>query len=124
MDLYPEIEPYAHGMLGLMGGDLLYWEVCGNPSWPTRGSLPLRRHNAWLGDGNVLRDADKLADIPGVLINGRIDFQAPLTTASELHDRWARSELIVVDNVGHAAHNRAITQNSSGPPTVSRVPDS
>jgi proline iminopeptidase len=32
MDLYPEMEAYAHGMLGLTGGDLLYWEVCGKPN--------------------------------------------------------------------------------------------
>src|ERR1051326_349067 len=30
-DLYPEIEPYAHGMLEVTGGDLVYWETCGNP---------------------------------------------------------------------------------------------
>jgi proline iminopeptidase len=29
--LYPEIEPYAHGMLKTAGGNLLYWELCGNP---------------------------------------------------------------------------------------------
>lgn len=30
-DLYPEIEPYTQGMLEVTGGDLVYWEVCGNP---------------------------------------------------------------------------------------------
>src|SRR5216684_6057627 len=30
-DLYPEIEPYAQGMLEVTGGDLVYWAVCGNP---------------------------------------------------------------------------------------------
>src|SRR5207245_11377090 len=30
-DPYPEIEPYAQGMLEVAGGDLIYWEVCGNP---------------------------------------------------------------------------------------------
>jgi hypothetical protein len=30
--LYPEIEPYAKGMLEVGGDDLVYWEVCGNPS--------------------------------------------------------------------------------------------
>ncbi len=30
-DLYPEIEPYVQGMLEVTGGDLVYWEVCGNP---------------------------------------------------------------------------------------------
>ncbi|MFD1152652.1 prolyl aminopeptidase [Saccharothrix hoggarensis] len=29
--LYPEIEPYDHGMLDVGDGHLLYWEVCGNP---------------------------------------------------------------------------------------------
>jgi proline iminopeptidase len=29
--LYPEIEPYEHGMLEVGDGNLVYWEVCGNP---------------------------------------------------------------------------------------------
>jgi proline iminopeptidase len=28
---YPPIEPYDHGMLDVADGNLLYWEVCGNP---------------------------------------------------------------------------------------------
>jgi pimeloyl-ACP methyl ester carboxylesterase len=28
---YPEIEPYAHGMLDVGDGNLVYWEACGNP---------------------------------------------------------------------------------------------
>ena len=29
--LYPEIEPYDHGMLDVGDGNLVYWETCGNP---------------------------------------------------------------------------------------------
>jgi proline iminopeptidase len=29
---YPEIEPYEQGMLDVGDGQLLYWEVCGNPN--------------------------------------------------------------------------------------------
>jgi proline iminopeptidase len=29
--LYPEIEPYDHGMLDVGDGNQMYWEVCGNP---------------------------------------------------------------------------------------------
>jgi proline iminopeptidase len=29
--LYPEIDPYEHGLLDVGDGDLVYWEVCGNP---------------------------------------------------------------------------------------------
>ncbi|MEU7303047.1 prolyl aminopeptidase [Streptomyces sp. NPDC007189] len=31
MSLYPEIEPYAHGMLDVGDGNHVYWETCGNP---------------------------------------------------------------------------------------------
>jgi proline iminopeptidase len=29
--LYPAIEPYDYGMLDVGDGNLVYWEVCGNP---------------------------------------------------------------------------------------------
>jgi proline iminopeptidase len=29
--LYPEIEPYDHGLLDVGDGNLVYWETCGNP---------------------------------------------------------------------------------------------
>lgn len=29
--MYPEIEPYDHGMLDVGDGHLVYWETCGNP---------------------------------------------------------------------------------------------
>ncbi|MDH6626959.1 proline iminopeptidase [Streptomyces sp. LBL] len=32
MPLYPEIEPYDHGMLDVGDGNRVYWETCGNPS--------------------------------------------------------------------------------------------
>lgn len=31
MALYPETEPYDHGMLDVGDGNRVYWEVCGNP---------------------------------------------------------------------------------------------
>lgn len=36
---YPEIEPYASGMLAVGEGNLVYWETCGNPD----GATPTRR---------------------------------------------------------------------------------
>jgi len=57
-----------------------------------------------------LRDVDRLAGIPGVLVNGRFDFQAPLATAWQLHRLWPRSELVVVNGTGHAASNPGITE--------------
>src|SRR5689334_2857123 len=31
-ELYPEIEPYAAGMVDVGDGNLVYWETCGNPA--------------------------------------------------------------------------------------------
>ncbi|PAZ15412.1 prolyl aminopeptidase [Streptomyces sp. SA15] len=31
MALYPEIEPYDHGLLDVGDGNLVHWETCGNP---------------------------------------------------------------------------------------------
>jgi proline iminopeptidase len=96
------------------------WESA-TPNWPPTDGLAERfrdpdyalafarivthyvLHNAWLEDEVLLRDANVLADIPGVLIHGRFDFQAPLENAYALRRAWPRAELIVVDEAGHVA---------------------
>ncbi|MEV5710812.1 prolyl aminopeptidase [Actinoallomurus sp. NPDC052274] len=59
------------------------------------------RHAAFLGDDVLLRDARRLAGIPGVLIHGRLDASSPLHTAWELSRAWPDSELIVIEDAGH-----------------------
>ncbi len=68
------------------------------------------RHNAWLEDGSLLRDANLLADISGILVNGRFDLQAPIGNVWELKRVWPRAELVMVEDAGHAANNRALIQ--------------
>src|SRR3954447_9799676 len=58
-------------------------------------------HGAWLEEGVLLRDAARLAGIPGVLIHGRLDLSAPLDTAWELARAWPDAELITVAAAGH-----------------------
>jgi proline iminopeptidase len=102
------------------------WESA-TPAWPPATGLAERftdpayalafarivthyvRHNAWLEDGSLLRDAGSLADIPGILVNGRFDFQAPIANAWELNRVWPRAELVIVEDAGHAA-NPGLTQ--------------
>jgi proline iminopeptidase len=94
------------------------WESA-TPAWPPTTELAERfrdpdyalafarivthyvRANAWLEDGALLRDADALADIPGVLVSGRYDFQAPIENAYALKRVWPRAELVIVDDAGH-----------------------
>lgn len=60
-------------------------------------------HAAFLDDGALLRDAHRLAGIPGVLIHGRMDLSSPIDSPTQLHAAWPGSELIVVDDAGHGA---------------------
>ena len=103
------------------------WESV-TPAWPPTGELDERytdpdfalafsrlvthyvRHDLFLEEGILLRDAHRLAEIPGVLVNGRFDLQAPLANAWELHRAWPRSELVIVDDAGHAGDDPSITE--------------
>ena len=58
-------------------------------------------NDAWLEDGQLLRDADRLAGIPAVLIHGRLDLGSPLKTAWELAKAWPDAELKVIGDSGH-----------------------
>jgi proline iminopeptidase len=58
-------------------------------------------HAGWLADGAVIRDAGRLAGIPGVLIHGRLDLSCPVDTAWELARAWPGSELLIDDHSGH-----------------------
>ena len=56
---------------------------------------------AWLEEGALLRNASRLAGIPGVLIHGRLDLGCPLRTAWELAQAWPDARLAVIDDSGH-----------------------
>jgi proline iminopeptidase len=58
-------------------------------------------HGVWLVEGALLRDAGRLAGIPGVLIHGRLDMGGPLHTAWELARAWPDAELVVIEDSGH-----------------------
>ena len=57
-------------------------------------------HAAWLEDGQLLRDAGRLAGIPAVLIHGRLDIGGPPDVPWLLHRAWPGSELHLV-RTGH-----------------------
>jgi proline iminopeptidase len=60
-------------------------------------------HAAWLEEGALVRDAGKLAGIPGVLIVGRLDFSSPVETAWLMAQAWPDAELKIVEDAGHGA---------------------
>jgi proline iminopeptidase len=66
------------------------------------------REGAWLEDGTLLENAGRLAGIPGLLIHGRFDIEAPLVTAWELARAWPGAELIVLPKAAHSTANADI----------------
>jgi proline iminopeptidase len=61
-------------------------------------------NGAWLEDGILLREAHRLAGIPGVLIHGRLDLGGPLDTAWQLARAWPDAELTVIEDAGHLSN--------------------
>ena len=59
-------------------------------------------HGGWVEEGQLIREAGKLAGIPGVIVQGRYDMACPPVTAWELHKAWPQAEFHLIENAGHA----------------------
>ncbi len=53
-------------------------------------------------DDQLLREAYRIANIPGVIIHGRYDVVTPMKNAWDLHKAWPSGELRIVPDAGHA----------------------
>jgi proline iminopeptidase len=111
------------------------WESA-TPAWPPTDGLSERftdpdyalafarivthyfQANAWLEDGALIRGARALEEIPGILVQGRFDFPAPLGNAWALKRAWSRAELVIVDDAGHAPVDTSLA------PEIVRATDS
>ena len=65
-------------------------------------------NNAFLEENQILRDAKKLKEIPGVIVHGRYDMVCPIESAWDLHKAWPEAELRIIKNAGHAASEPGI----------------
>lgn len=65
-------------------------------------------NNSFLEPDQLLRDAHRLADIPGVIVHGRYDAVCPAKNAWQLHQVWPRAELRIIPDAGHSALERGI----------------
>jgi len=59
-------------------------------------------HGGWLEPDQLIRDAGKLKDIPGVIIQGRYDVATPARSAWRLSKAWPQAKLEIVPDAGHA----------------------
>lgn len=59
-------------------------------------------HGGWLREGQLLRDAGRLRQIPGVIVQGRYDACTPVRSAWDLHRAWPEAALKIIPDAGHA----------------------
>ncbi len=60
-------------------------------------------------DDQLLRDAERLRRIPGVIVQGKYDLVCPLQSAWDLHLAWPEAQYVVVNDAGHAADEPGIS---------------
>ena len=59
-------------------------------------------HAGWMDEGQLLRDAHKLQDIPGTIVHGRYDMPCPARYAWGLHKAWPKADFRLIEGAGHA----------------------
>jgi len=54
-------------------------------------------------DGWILKQIDRIRNIPTVIVQGRYDVVCPMMSAWDLHRAWPEAKLIITPDAGHAA---------------------
>jgi proline iminopeptidase len=65
-------------------------------------------NDIFLKPDQILRDAHRLAGIPGYIVHGRYDMVCPFESAWDLHRAWPQAELRIIADAGHAASEPGI----------------
>ncbi|MFP4062663.1 MAG: prolyl aminopeptidase [Halochromatium sp.] len=67
-------------------------------------------NQAFLRPRQLLAEAWRLREIPGVIVQGRYDLICPLRSAWELAAAWPNAALEIIDDAGHAAFEPGIAR--------------
>jgi proline iminopeptidase len=59
-------------------------------------------NRGWMDEAQLLRDAGRLRDIPGTIVQGRYDSATPVRSAWDLHRAWPEAEFHLIPDAGHA----------------------
>jgi proline iminopeptidase len=54
-------------------------------------------------EDQLLRDAHRIASIPGVIVHGRYDVVCPIANAWDLKRAWPIADLVISPTSGHSA---------------------
>jgi proline iminopeptidase len=53
-------------------------------------------------DGQLIEEADKIKNIPGVIVQGRYDVVCPPISAWDLSKKWNKGKLVMISDAGHS----------------------
>ena len=59
-------------------------------------------NRGWFTPNQLIDNASRLAEIPGVIVQGRYDMCTPAFTAWDLHKNWPEAEFKLIPDAGHA----------------------
>jgi len=59
-------------------------------------------NKGWMEEAQLLRDAGRLHDIPGTIVQGRYDTATPMRSAWDLHRVWPEADFHLIPDAGHA----------------------
>jgi proline iminopeptidase len=59
-------------------------------------------------DNQLLRNVERIRDIPAIIVQGRYDVVCPMRSAWDLHRAWPEADLKIVQDAGHSAFEPGI----------------
>lgn len=66
-------------------------------------------NDCYLGPDQLLRDAQHLAGIPGILVQSRFDLLCPPEGTARLAERWPDAEIRMVEAAGHSVSDPGVS---------------
>jgi len=66
------------------------------------------QHDCFMKPGQLMAGAEKLADIPGIIVQGHYDLLCPPATSHALAAKWRKSEVRVIGGAGHSLYDHGI----------------
>lgn len=59
-------------------------------------------------EDQLLKNCDRIAHLPGVIVQGRYDVVCPMVTSWKLHQVWQKAEYLVIADAGHSVSEPGI----------------
>ena len=59
-------------------------------------------------DGWILDNIESIKNLPNIIIQGRYDVVCPMRSAWDLHKKWKKSKLLIIDDAGHSMLEKGI----------------